>query len=569
MGHRYRRRLPLWVGLMLVLSSRVGAASTPVYPRPMAAAETDQIRTILTRPKVSERFAHPGEVARNWGMLQLFYAENRYAPAWNRGGGFSPNVGVLLDILEHAGDEGLDPGIYPVDEIWAALDSTDIRNPRQLAERDIMISYLFLTYAGHLSRGRLDAAELRQNWFIGDPNPDLARVLEAALGPRGVRRALEDTAPAYPGYRKLRAALARYRGIAASGGWPRPGGRFKVALGDSSAHVREVRAHLAGTGDLPDTVSRANPAVFDEGLDAAVRRFQARHGLMVDGVVGPRTLTEMGVTAEERVRTILANLERWRWLPDTLSTRYVMVNLPQFELHVVEQGDTVMTMRVVVGTDVNATPSFQNKIQYIETSPQWNVPKKIAAEEVVLKAMEDPEYLARQNFTVFDSTGAEVDPESVVWKPVSPDSLAYRFRQEPGPLNPLGSIKFMFPNRFSIYLHDTSNPGLFKRSERDFSHGCVRIEKPVEFAEYVLRGDDRWSRKEIEAAMKSDKTRRIDLPEPIPIYLLYWTAFVDGEGRTNFRRDLYGHDEVLETALNAYHPADLRPSIFLARLAGR
>ena len=561
-----------WIVVLLALLGRAAAADPPSFPRSLAGAETEAIRAILTRPEVAKRFANPGEVARNWSMLSRFYAERDYAPAWNRGGGFSPNVGVLLDVLEQAGDEGLEPEDYPVAEVWAALDTTDIRDPRQLAERDILVSYLFMTYASHLSRGRLDAAELRQNWFIGDPNPDLAQVLEEALGPLGVRRVLEETAPAYPGYRKLRGALARYREIVSRGDWPHPGGRFKAALGDSSAEVRAVRDYLRATGDLPDSAAADSlagaPEVFDESLDAAVKRFQARHGLTVDGVVGPRSIQEMAVSNDARLRTIVANLERWRWLPDTLDTRYVMVNIPQFELQVVEQGDTVLTMRVVVGTDVNATPSFQNLIQFIETSPQWNVPRKIAAEEVLAKAVEDPEYLSSRSFTVFDSSGAKIDPKTVAWAGVSPAHLKYRFRQEPGPSNPLGSIKFMFPNRFSIYLHDTSNPGLFKRSERDFSHGCVRIEKPVEFAEYLLRDGGKWSRADIETAMKSNKTRRINLPEPVPIYLLYWTAFVDAEGRVNFRRDLYGHDEVLDTALAAYQPGDLRPQIFLARLNG-
>ena len=579
-GRGFRiRGMSLAVGLGLavsVLSSSAtgrplpeGTRSAYTQARPLARREAAEIRRIFGAAAVERRFANPTEVARNWKAVRRFYAGRDYAPAWNRGGGFSPRVGILLEELERAGREGLNPGDYPVAEVAAMLDTTDIQDPRQLAERDVYLSFLFVTYAGHLSRGRLDAPDLRQNWFIGDPGPDLARILADAVEERGVRLALAEVTPAYAGYRGLRAALARYRDMAAAKRWPWVGGRFKLARGDTSARVPRIRELLLRTGDLrpgeePDSTLRS--PVFDAALDEAVRRFQRRHGLLVDGVVGPRTVTEMAVPPRKRVRTLLANLERWRWLPDTLDARYVMVNIPQFELMVVDHGDTVLSMRVVVGNDVNATPVFRNKIQYIETSPQWNVPARIAAEELLPKVIEDPDYLARHRIVVLDEHWQETDPDTMDWTQVNPESLSVHFRQEPGPANPLGSIKFMFPNRFSIYLHDTSNPALFRRSHRDFSHGCVRIEKPVDLAEYLVRGDPRWTRERIEKAMKSKETLRIDLPEPVPVYLLYWTAFVGSGGEVNFRPDLYGSDEALLESLAAYRPRELVPGIFLARL---
>jgi murein L,D-transpeptidase YcbB/YkuD len=259
-------------------------------------------------------------------------------------------------------------------------------------------------------------------------------------------------------------------------------------------------------------------------------------------------------------------MERWRWIPDDLGERHVAVNIPAFQLYAVDAPDTVMTMRVIAGSTHSRTELFADEITYMELNPAWNVPESIASGEIVPKVQEDPEYLLTRNFIVYDEAGAKIDPQLIDWTRVEGETLLYRFTQAPGVLNPLGSIKFMFPNPFNIYLHDTSKPSLFSRESRLFSHGCIRLEKPLDFAAYLLQDDPEWTGEEVEAAIKTGQRRWIHLPEAMPIYLLYLTAFVDGDGSMAFRRDAYGHDQTLADALRDYTPPYAPPDRFRAGL---
>jgi murein L,D-transpeptidase YcbB/YkuD len=292
--------------------------------------------------------------------------------------------------------------------------------------------------------------------------------------------------------------------------------------------------------------------VFDEDLDTGVRHFQRRHGLDVDGVVGPATLSALNASADERVRRIEVNMERWRWLPQDLGRRYVIVNIANFELDVVEAEQEVMTMRVIVGRDYRRTPVFSGKMTYIVLSPYWHVPPSLAVKDILPQVRSDPGYLSRKGFKVFQGWGAdtkEIDPGSVDWSKVTGTNFNYRFRQDPGPVNALGRVKFMLPNKFDVYLHDTPSPDLFEKSARAFSSGCIRIEKPIELVEYVLRGDPKWNRDAVLAAIDRRVEQTVQLREPIPVHLLYWTAWVDAAGTVHFRDDIYSRDKLLAEAL--------------------
>jgi murein L,D-transpeptidase YcbB/YkuD len=316
---------------------------------------------------------------------------------------------------------------------------------------------------------------------------------------------------------------------------------------------------LAVTGELAVT---DESDLFDEALEEAVRRFQASHGLESDGAVGRGTLAALNVTAAQRVRQIEVNLERWRWLPQKLGDRYVLVNIAAFHLYVVEGGSSILDMRVVVGRPVRRTPVFSDRMTYLVFNPYWEIPELIAVQDIVPQVRRDLSYLAQMGIKVYQGWGAkarEIDPATINWATEwavpGPKKFPYRLRQEPGPSNALGRIKFMLPNDHDVYLHDTPARNLFRKEARTFSSGCIRIEKPLELAEYLLQNTPLAAREALEAALASDHNRIVSLPSPLPVHLLYWTSWVDTEGVTHFRQDIYGRDEPLRLALDQPPPA--------------
>jgi murein L,D-transpeptidase YcbB/YkuD len=292
-------------------------------------------------------------------------------------------------------------------------------------------------------------------------------------------------------------------------------------------------------------------------MDQAVRRFQARHGLNTDGIVGSATLQALNAPTVLRVEQIRANLERWRWLPQELGARYVIVNIADFHLEMVQNSRTLNQLRIVVGRSYRHTPVFSGTMTYLEVNPYWHIPPKIAKKDILPKVKQDPNYFSEQGIRVFESWKAdagEIDPMAIDWEKVNPRNFSYKLRQDPGPLNALGRIKFMFPNRFDVYLHDTPSRDLFEKTRRTFSSGCVRVENPMELAAFVVDGDRVWTPEAVEAAIESGETRVIPLQSPVPVHILYWTAWVDDMGEVQFREDVYGRDKKLREALNKPPP---------------
>jgi len=353
-------------------------------------------------------------------------------------------------------------------------------------------------------------------------------------------------------YLKLRRVLNRFQLIARKGGWPTvPDGRC-LKKGDRGERVALLRARLITSGDL-DSPDESLDDLFGDELEQAVRKFQGRHGIDVDGIVGPNTIAALNVPVEERLQQIRLNLERLRQSPFGFDQRFILVNTANYELTIVENGQTVMKMRAVVGRPDRPTPVFSAKMTYLVVNPYWHVPARIARQDILPKIRTNPDYLFERNIKVFEVTEGqmvEVDPQTIDWHSVSANSFHYRLRQEPGPLNALGRVKFMFPNKFEVYIHDTSARQLFDKTQRNYSSGCIRIEDPFDLAEYLLRGNEDWTREKILAAVESGKTRIVNLPEPINIHLLYLTAWVDDTGNIQFRSDIYGRDSALAKALS-------------------
>jgi murein L,D-transpeptidase YcbB/YkuD len=316
-----------------------------------------------------------------------------------------------------------------------------------------------------------------------------------------------------------------------------------------------LRKRLAASGDLSPGLARGED--FDDALDRAVRRFQEHSGLEVDGIVGRNTLAALNRTALERLHQIEVNMERWRWLPRDLGDRFIRVNIASFEVDLFEAGEHLMNMRAVVGKDYRRTPVFSDTMTYLVVNPHWNMPHTIAVEDKLPLIKKDPGYLADNNMELLRGWGAEAvaeDPLSVDWSTVTAENFRWRLRQAPGPDNALGRIKFMFPNKFNVYLHDTPSRALFGSNVRALSSGCIRLEKPVELAEYLLRADPKWTRPALLAAIEEGVEQTVRLPEPIPVHLLYCTTWVDENGTVHFRDDIYGRDRIVEDALKESPP---------------
>jgi murein L,D-transpeptidase YcbB/YkuD len=339
----------------------------------------------------------------------------------------------------------------------------------------------------------------------------------------------------------LEAALARYQGIADAGGWPSLGEGPALKPGMVDPGVPVLRARLAATGDLPPG-SIGDGESFGTALELAVRRFQERHGLVVDGVVGPVTRAALNVPAPARAATLARNLARLARRPPWPRERFVLVQVPAFAVAAVEDGRPVLVMRAIVGRTTRQTPELRSRIGEIELNPFWTVPPRIARLDIVPKQRRDAGYLAARGIRVFagwERGAPEVDPDSIDWTAPPP---AVKLRQDPGPENALGRVKFLFPNSHHVFLHDTPKRALFERLPRTFSSGCVRIERPFAFAEWLLRDDPAWPPRRIAQVVDSGETKRVRLRAPVPIVLAYFTAWVDGDGRVNFRDDVYERD---------------------------
>ncbi|MBM3239944.1 hypothetical protein FJZ31_26970 [Candidatus Poribacteria bacterium] len=521
----------------------------------------NRIAVAETPPKITVQ----GELIHTLAMLSSFYERRVYQPAWSGDNGLFPQVDALMKAIREADREGLRPGDYHLARIESILTAMRQNQEQQtnlsrIVDLDLLLTDSFLLYGSHLLAGRINPETIDPEWSIERREVDVVEVLQSALDSNRIEEALKELITPQPCYARLRQALARYRDIAAKGGWPTVPDGPKMQKGDSDERVLALRARLTAV-DIPDQESNRDQftsftydfvLLFDDALEQAVRKFQERYGLEVDGIVGPRTLAAMNVTVEERIRQIELNMERWRWLPQDFGRRYILVNIANFELDVVEDGQTVMTMHIIVGKPYQHTPIFSADMTNLIFNPSWYVPPSIARKEILPSVRKDPGYLAKQKMRVYQDWNGEtreIDPQTINWSQVSAKNFPYRFRQDPGSKNAFGRLKFvLFPNQFNVYLHDTPSKSLFSRAVRAFSHGCIRIEKPIELAEYVLRGDEKWNREKILATIKKGRERTVQLPEPIPVYLLYCTVLVNEDGSIQFRDDLYGRDKELDKA---------------------
>jgi len=543
---------------VLILTAISTSAQSPPGVRDRIA---DQLRARIESSTEPVGIAIGAETVRAHRGLPEFYSGRDYRSAWIGEGRPLTHAQRLVHSIRTASQHGLDPEDYHLQSIEALLQRADSsrRNGSwvdsaalsELADLDLLLTDAFLALGSHLSAGRVDPRTLDATWFaeVGR-RADLPELLDQVIASDRIEETLSALAPQEPGYARLKDALRRYRAIAASGGWPHVPEGPKLELGIEDTRVARLRERLAVSGDLPSW--REPTEEFDEAVVEAVRSFQTRHGLQPDGVVGAATLAALNVPVEQRVRQIEGNLERRRWLVDDLGEPHLLINIPGFELDVFEGHRSVLNMKAIVGMPSRPTPVFSAEMTHLVLNPSWEVPHSIAVSDIIPAVRADPDYLTKRSIKVFEEWSAdarEVDPSTLDWSVLGKDNFPYRLRQEPGPTNALGAVKFVFPNPYHVYLHDTPSRDLFARSDRACSSGCVRVEKALELAEYLLGGDSAWNRERILSVIDQANEQTIRLPRAIPVHFVYWTSWADSSGTVHFRKDIYGRDPLLDEAL--------------------
>lgn len=549
----------------IVLLTVVGGQHFPAIAQSTELPMRDLLRIRIETGGIPLKVSIGEDLVHAAVMLPIFYERRVYQPAWTNSLGISPQAQILLDSIRSAGREGLRPADYHLEGIEAIMSEIGRTaaagktfSPRQLVDLDLLLTDAFLIYGAHLLAGRVDPEKIHAQWFADRREVDLARLLEAALDSNRVRETLEALLPNYAGYHRLREALATYRKFAEAGDWPTvPSGR-KLQRDDRNGRIDLLRQRLAAEGFLDQTEAN-DPEFFDIDLEQALRKFQMQASLEVDGILGPQTLQALNISAAQRARQIMVNMERWRWLPRTLGNPHILVNIAGFTLDVVEGEAAVLTMRVVVGKTFRKTPVFSDRITYLVINPYWGVPDSIARKDILPKVKKEPNYLINQKIRVFEGSGGnarEVDSNTIDWRSISAGNLPYQFKQDPGSQNALGRIKFMFPNQFNVYLHDTPSKELFGKSRRDFSSGCIRVEKPIELAEYLLKGHPDWPSDKIRSTLTGNdfSVRTVKLVYPVNIHILYWTVWVGNDDQIYFGPDLYDRDAAVNKAIQTAPP---------------
>jgi len=477
--------------------------------------------------------------------LRRFYENHSFQLAWSAPG----HRRELVDAIRQVANDGLNPADYH-GELLSELTmrARDDLSGEMRADFDLLFSDAFMLVASHLLKGKVDPQTIHAEWSASRQPRDMAVALADALRNNSIAATLDSLRPKHPGYSRLMQARNRLAPLLGRPWLPIADGP-SIHPGDRDPRLPEIRRRLSALGDLPDSTvgepGAADPALYSMDLDTAVPGFQARHGLEPDGIIGRKTLAAVNLMPVERIRRIDASLERWRWLPQSLENDYVLVNIAGFELQLVMNGQETLRRRVIVGRPYRQTPVFSDRIRYLVFNPTWTVPRKLMIEDLLPVIIRDPDYLNREGISVYLGWGADrqkIDPATVDWSSLSRDNFPYQLVQVPGPRNALGRVKFMFPNAYAVYLHDTPARYLFGRQERSFSSGCIRVEQPMALAEKLLADSPDWSPEKIDELLEKQTPVTAMLSTPIPIYIQYWTAWVDGDEQIQFREDIYHRD---------------------------
>jgi murein L,D-transpeptidase YcbB/YkuD len=507
----------------------------------------DEFRQTVERIAAGEQLQLAGSPIASVIVLPALYEKYAYQPIWRNPNSVEQLV-AAIDAVQH---EGLNPADYHREAIGRLLREQDAQTGSAgEAELDILLTDSLVRLGYHLLIGKVDPEALDSHWNMNRKLPGLDPVLALsdAIDTGAVTALIDSFRPQAPAYRNLITALAQYRDIQAQGGWPAVPDGEALKPGMEDVRVVALRKRLHITGDMP--ADEPDSRLFDSNVEAGVRHFQQRHVLDDDGVVGKGTLKALNVPVAARIDQIRVNLERARWILHDLPAEFVVTDIAGFYVKYFRDGEVIWEGRAQVGKPYRKTPVFRDRIRYLEFNPTWTVPPTILRKDVLPAIKRNPGYLASKNMRVLDGQGKPVDATTLDWTQYPGKPFPYLIRQEPGPGNALGRVKFMFPNKHLVYLHDTPSKGLFDRTGRAFSSGCIRIENPFDFAERLLENTPGWDRARIMRELDTEKTSRVNLAEPVTVMLLYWTVAVDAAGTVNFKDDIYQRDAAVLEGLN-------------------
>jgi murein L,D-transpeptidase YcbB/YkuD len=523
----------------------------------VASAQQQQIQSIVSAGKLDGmRWPSFSDYQTS---LENFYKPAGYAPAWTHGNAPSPQASAIIDLFRNAWRKGLEPEDYDSSR-WDARAKSLQSSQNAVADFDIAMTVCTMRYISDLRIGRINPQHFKFGLSVEAKKYDLAKFVREQLLPASdVGAVVASVEPPFPTYRRTEQALARYiELVRGDDGEKLPASAKPVEPGQPYSGVPRLTSLLHLVGDLPPDVQFADAHTYDATLAEAVKHFQLRHGLDPDGRLGPATLKQLNVPLSDRVRQLQLTLERWRWLPNDFSAPPIIVNIPDFRLRALEEGNKIaLEMRVVVGKAMwTQTPVFSRDMSYIVLRPYWNVPPSILRGEIVPAIKRDRGYIAKKNYEVTTNDGKVVTSGQI-----SDDVLAQlqagklSVRQKPGPANALGLVKLMFPNEYNVYLHSTPAPELFSRSRRDFSHGCIRVEKPAELTAWVLRNNPGWTLGRVQEGMQSgaDNTN-VTLARKVPVFIVYGTAIAYENNEVHFYDDIYGYDAKLADVLARGYP---------------
>ncbi|MFV8325154.1 L,D-transpeptidase family protein [Flavobacterium sp. ZS1P14] len=470
-------------------------------------------------------------------ILTYFYKSTAYGTVWQS----DEKRKIILEELLKSDEEGLNPEDYKVKALSdfekkaATLDTTD------LAKYDILLTSSLQKYISHLTNGTLSPAKLYKNWDLKKKPIDLNETVAQLLSSDSLRYRIDQLKPNHLVYKRLKKALTLINAL--------PNEKFKklkiarnITPNDSNPSIIDIKKRLIYWEDLQPKDSLT--PVYDKETVMAVKRFQRRHGLATDSTINEVTIASLNFSKQQRIHQIIANLERWKWYPKEMGEEYVIINIPDYRLTLVKDRDTLRTHRVIVGRAKRKTPILSSKLTQVVFNPTWTVPPTILREDVIPAILKSRSYLTNSNIKVYDSNGRIVSPYE--WQL----SLAetYRYVQTPGTFNSLGMVKIIFPNRFSVYLHDTNHRDYFDKIDRSLSSGCVRVDNPLELTEYLLNDPVNWNLEKITTILQNERTKFVKIKKNVSFHLLYWTAWSENN-KLIFRDDIYNLDANLYTKL--------------------
>jgi murein L,D-transpeptidase YcbB/YkuD len=528
-------------------------ALTSVLFVPLTVRAQDRVQ-LFTQQRLEQLYFDEQDTINNEplyavGFLLDLYRKNRFQLLWTN----PDNIRQLLGAIIASAEEGLIPDDYHLKTIaHYANERREAASVAQLVEYDLLCSDAMILLGQHKRYGKVNPREVEEkhNLEPATPPPSPIDIYLAAIRTRTVRVTLEQRSPNHQAYIYLKQALTRYRKIASNGGWPQVPLGPSLKPGMRNERVAAMRHRLAITGDYARKTPN-DPAFFDNDLLTAVKIFQNRHHLEPDGIAGKTTLGAMNISVSDRINQIRVNLERTRWIIRDMPSSCLIVDIAGFKVQYYHQNKRVWTSKVMVGQPFHQTPVFRSAITYLVLNPTWTIPPNIAKNETVPSIYKDKNYLSKQRLRVLDSNGNEVNPDTIPWKQYLGRYLPYTLRQDAGSDSALGLIKFIFPNPYHVYLHDTPSKSLFGRAQRAFSHGCIRTQHPLVLGKLILANDpgNTVSEARFEQILASGKTSTLILKQPLPIFLMYLTTSAE-DGMVLFKPDLYDRDQGIFDALN-------------------